>query len=528
MFNKLYRLFNYLKLKTQKQLGGNAQNNIVEIPTSVDKVKEILLNEFQDSSDFVYREITLGQNPGIKVLVAYIDGLIDKKMVSSQVFEPMAVEARIAGLEENLNQSNILKCLKNKILSISEIKEINNFEKSIYSILSGDTVIYIDGINIALRLGTRQWDSREVTEPETESVVRGPREGFTETLRTNTSLIRRKIKSTRLKMEVMVLGKESNTEVCLCYVKGLANEDIVKTARRRLKRIEIDAVFESGYIEEFIEDAPYSLFPTVGNSEKPDVVAGRLMEGRVAILCDGTPFALTVPRLFIENIQSSEDYYARPLFATTARILRTLAFIMTITLPAIYVALVNFHQDVIPMKLLLTIAASREGIPFSAFMEALLMGITFEMLREAGVRMPRPIGQAVSIVGALVLGEAAVRAGIASNPVIMVTAITAISSFMIPSLRGALPIIRIILLIAANILGLMGIFLVVIAFIVHLCRLRSFGVSYLAPFSPLSGDDLKDTFIRLPIWAMWKRPRSVIKDREERYRMKVDIRTRED
>ncbi|SJZ91057.1 spore germination protein [Selenihalanaerobacter shriftii] len=529
MFNRIFKMLNYLKLKSSNQKAKKGKKNIEKIPRSIQDIKERLKELFEDSSDFVMREVVLGNESNIEVIIAHIDGLTDRKSVNNNIVKPLILESRDTELDKDLNQSNIIEILKDNILSASELSEVKDFQKSLHAMLSGDTIIYIDGTEIALKVGMREWESRGVTEPDTESVVRGPREGFTETLRTNTTLLRRKIKNSNLKFENITLGEKTNTDVAICYVKGLANEDILKTVRRRVKKIKIDSILESGYIEEFIEDAPLSIFPTVGNSEKPDIVAAKILEGRVAILCDGTPFVLTVPHLFIESIQSSEDYYARPYFSSLLRILRGLALFITTIFPAFYVALVTFHQTVIPFKLLLTVAASRDGIPFSAFTETLMMGLTFELLREAGVRMPRPIGQAVSIVGALVLGQAAVEAGVASNPVIMVTALTAISSFILPALGGVIPLIRIIMLITANIIGLLGISLTGVVILIHLCTLRSFGVPYLVPFAPLAGMELKDTFIRLPLWLMWRRPHDLIEDdREAAYRMNVDIKTKED
>lgn len=538
MIKKIYRLFNYLKLKFQNNdvIEYNESDQI--IPDSIEEVRESLEKVFYDCDDFSLREITLGENSRIKILVAYIDGLIDKSLINEDILRPLMMKMRQVRLElddsedDNKDDNKVVEYIKNNILCVGELSEIKGFNQLINTVLSGDTLIYINGQNIALKAGTRGWESRGVQEPETEAVVRGPREGFTETLRSNTALLRRKIRNPKLKFETMKIGKQTNTDVSICYIKGLVHRDILETVRRRLKKIKIDAILESGYIEEFIEDAPFSIFPTVGNSEKPDVVAGKILEGRVAVLCDGTPFVLTVPHLFVESLISSEDYYSRPFFASLVRLLRIMALILTVTLPAIYIAMVSFHHDVIPFKLLLTITASREGIPFSVFTETLLMGIAYELLREAGVRMPRPIGQAVSIVGALVLGQAAVEAGIASNPVVMITALTAITSFVLPPLGGTIPIIRIILIISANILGLLGMGYVIVAFFVHMCTLRSFGVPYLAPFSPLTGMDLKDTFIRMPLWSMWTRPMALIKNNKNikntKYRMKKDIKSKED
>ncbi|MFW6035921.1 MAG: spore germination protein [Halothermotrichaceae bacterium] len=528
MIKKIMRIINYLKLKLENNISSQESIKQDLIPQNQKEMKKQLQDIFSECSDFNLREITLGKKEKAKILIASIDGLIDKDIVNRDVLKPLMN----SNVEVDKPDRELFDIIKEDILAINEITEVKNLEKCINYILSGDTLIYIDGKRIALKVGTRGWEARGVDEPDTESVVRGPREGFTETLRTNTSLLRRKIKNSNLKFETMTIGRQTNTDICICYIKGLIHGDIVKTLKRRLKKINADSILESGYIEEFIEDAPLSIFPTVANSEKPDVVAGKVLEGRAAVFCEGTPFVLTVPHLFIESLLSAEDYYRRPFFSTLIRFLRVLALITTTLLPALYVAFVAFHQDVIPLKLLLTIAASREGIPFTVFTETLLMGISYELLREAGIRMPRPIGQAVSIVGALVLGQAAVEAGIASNPVVMLTALTAISSFIIPPLDGTIPIIRLLMVFAANYLGLIGISLIIVFLILHMASLRSFGIPYLAPFSPLNGMDLKDTFIRVPLWSMWFRPRSLLVDHVDKvkkgYRMKKDVKTKED
>lgn len=536
IFNKLLRIYKFLQLKLEDKYNNKEFKGEDDLlADNIDDIKITLEKYFSECSDFNFREVVLNRNiksnktSKTTILIAYIDGLINKDLVNRDILKPIMQEVK--GDESELSIDTV-SYLKEKVLSISELTEVIKFKQAVNLILSGDTLIFIDGKRVALKVGTRGWETRGVEEPSTEVVVRGPREGFTETLRTNTALLRRRIKNPNLKFEMMTLGKQTNTDICICYIKNLIHEDIIKTLRRRLKKINTDAILESGYVEEFIEDAPFSIFSTVGNSEKPDVVAGKILEGRAAVLCDGTPFVLTVPHLFIETLISAEDYYSRPYIATLIRWLRILAFFITVSLPAYYVASVAFHQDVIPFKLLLTIVQSREGIPFSVFTETLLMAITYELLREAGVRMPRPIGQAVSIVGALVLGQAAVDSGIASNPVIMVTAITAITSFILPPLRGTVPFLRLFLLFAANIIGYMGILVIFIIIYIHMCTLRSFGVPYMAPFSPLYGMDLKDTFIRVPLWSMWLRPRSLMLDHQayvkKGFRMKKDIKTKED
>ncbi|QVK18387.1 spore germination protein [Mycoplasmatota bacterium] len=530
MFRTIFRKFNYLRLNSINNSSNNDAPKKENIPKSIKVVKEKLTQTFSECSDFVIRELDIGEKRDLRVILAYIDGLVRKEIVDTELLKTILIDSRLTNLNQEFNKESTLVILKENLLAISGISDIDDFNESIQSILSGDTILYIDGNKKALKADTRAFESRGVEEPDTESVVRGPREGFTESIRLNSALIRRKVKNVNLKFETMTLGKQTNTDVMICYIKGIAHEDVIETVKRRLKKINTDAILESGYIEEFIEDAPYSIFPTVGNTEKPDVTAGKLLEGRVAILCDGTPFVLTVPYLFVETIQASEDYYSRFIFSSFLRIIRVLALILSTLTPAVYVALISFHHDIIPEKLMLTIAASREGVPFSTFVEALLMILAFEMLREAGVRMPRPVGQAVSIVGALVLGQQAVEAGLVSNLMVIVIALTAITSFIVPPMGGTIPFLRYALLGAANILGFMGLFLVGEVILIYLCSLRSFGVPYMAPFSPLYGMDLKDTFIRVPTWAMFKRPKSLTanKNGDNSYRMKVNIRKKED
>ena len=522
MLKKPGKLSEILRLQAEnKKKNEEAKANKTEnmnkaeegIPGSICIVKERLQAVFSECSDFVLREINSADNQVI-ILIAYIDGLIDMQLLNQYTIEPLTSITREEGKEGKEGNTSITETIKKQVITNSDIKEIKTFSKTISSILSGNALVFIEGESIALEVGIQSTKGRAVAEPDTEISIRGSREGFVENLRVNTTLLRRTIKNPNFKIESMTLGEQTQTDIALCYIKGLANDKIVQEARRRLAKIKIDAVLESGYIEHFIEDNVIRLFPVVGNSEKPDKVAAKLLEGRVAILCDGTPIVLTVPYLFVESIQSTEDYYGHPVYSSVMRILRLSSLLITMGLPALYVALVAFHQTVIPFKLLLTMAASREGIPFSPFVEALLMITTFELLREAGVRMPRPIGQAVSIVGAIVLGEAAVQAGIASAPMVIVTALTAICSFIVPPLLQISLILRYVLLIAANMFGLFGISIVFVIIFAYLCTKRSFGVPYLSPFAPMNAQDLKDTFIVVPIWAMITRPRTLTWDKE--------------
>jgi len=396
--------------------------------------------------------------------------------------------------------------IKDTMLLSENISINNSFKKIIEKCLAGNTILLVNGFNKALIISTIGWERRGITEPTTEVVVRGPKEGFTETLRSNTTLLRRKIHNPDLKIESLIIGQRTNTNIAIAYIKELANEKLVKELKSRLNKINTDSILESGYIEELIEDAPLSPFSTIGNSEKPDKVAAKILEGRIAILVDGTPFVLTIPKLFIENFQSVEDYYSRPFLSSLIRFFRYIAFLISMTGPAIYVALTNFHQETIPTPLVLTMASSKEGIPFPGVLEALLMVVTFELLREAGIRLPRAVGQAVSIVGALVLGEAAVSAGLISAPMVIVVATTAITSFIVSPLYDVVSIMRYIFIILAAIMGAVGISVGLLGLLIHLSSLRSFGSPFLSPLAPVYFKNLKDSFVRFPLWSMHTRP----------------------
>ncbi|HHX25255.1 MAG TPA: spore germination protein, partial [Firmicutes bacterium] len=376
------------------------------------------------------------------------------------------------------------------------------------SIAAGKCGIVIDGSSETLVCDVRGFETRSIEEPQSEVVIRGPREGFTEVLRINTSLLRRRIRDPRLWIEEFTVGRVSRTQVAIVYIKGIANDKVVQEARDRITRIDIDSIQESGELEEYLEDAPFSPFPTILRTERPDRVAGALFEGRIAILTDGTPFVLIVPVTFLMFLTSPEDYYERFFIASAIRLLRYASFFIAFLLPALYVAITTFHQEMLPTPLVLAIAAQREGVPFPAVFEALLMEVAFEILREAAVRLPKIYGPAISIVGVLILGEAAVRAGLVSSAMIIVVALTAIASFVTPifSLSIAVRLLRFPIILLGGTLGLFGVVFGFLIVGIHLSSLRSFGVPFLEPIAPVVVSDLKDALIRLPWWAMDTRP----------------------
>ncbi|OIQ62604.1 spore germination protein [Neomoorella thermoacetica] len=469
---------------------------------------EQLQNIFAKCSDVVRRDFYLGQ--AVKVALFYIDGLADKKLIEDTLVRTL--QQAPAELARSLAERTWdLTAVMEMVMPMTDVAVVDNMGSLVKHVLNGDTVLILNGFNKGLALSTRAWEHRAVEEPITESVVRGPRESFIESLRTNTSLIRRRLKTPSLKMETVCLGRYTMTNIVITYIEDLADPAVVREVRRRLESIQIDGVLESAYIEELIEDNPDSPFPQIDHTERPDKVAAALLEGRVGILIDGTPFALIVPTVFVQFLQASEDYYERYYLSSFLRLARFVALNIALLLPAVYVAVTTFHQEMLPTNLLVKVASQREGIPFPALVEALLIELTFELLREAGVRLPRPVGQAVSIVGALVIGEAAVSASLVSPAMVIVVAMTGISSFATPSYSMAitLRLLRFIMLILAGTLGFYGIMLGLLAILVHLNTLRSFGVPYLAPVAPWNFSDFKDVLVRVPRWAMNSRPSQI-------------------
>lgn len=490
------------KEKNQENaLKTNLHENIQKIKKSLGK-----------SADIIIREIKIGKEGSIQAGVIYTDGLTDTPSLQNFILETLMLDLKGIELQrKHFPDQNLVSALKDVAMTVGEIKDLTTFDVLFTGVLSGDTVILIDGYAQGLIISNKQWVERGVTEPSSQTVVRGPREGFSENIRVNTALVRRKLKDTNLWMESKVIGKRTKTNIAMMYINGVANDKIVNEVRLRLDRIDIDGIFESGNIEELIQDAPYSPFPTVFNSERPDIVAAALLEGRIAILVDGTPFVLMVPALFTQFFQSSEDYYQRADIASLIRLLRFFAFFIALLAPALFIAVTTFHHAMLPPALLISLTAQREGVPFPAFVEAIIMEVTFEILREAGVRMPRSIGSAMSIVGAFVIGTAAVEAGIISAMMVIVVSITAISSFVSPTYDIAIAVrmLRFGFMAIAASFGLFGITIGLIALILHLCSLRSFGVPYMSPLAPFNLSDQKDTFIRLPRWIMFSRPRLI-------------------
>ncbi|CAM4340833.1 spore germination protein KA [Paenibacillus endophyticus] len=478
---------------------------------------ETIMREMGRSDDIVVREIRSEGSPLPAAAIVYIDGMSDAAIINTYIFDVMnrSLQEKLGIDEDSVGKINIIEGL---IAAMGSIHIVTDMDKLYLSLLSGEAIIFLAGSDRAYRIDIRQWKGRDVTESTNQTSIRGPRESFTETLRVNTSLVRRKIKDPRLWLETMPIGRITKTDVTIMYLNGIAKPSVINEVRTRLEAIEIDGILEGGYIEEQIEDAKYSIFPTVYNTELPDSVAAQLMEGKVAVLIDGTPNVLVVPTQFVSFVQSTEDYYQRALYASLLRLLRFVSGFISLLLPSLYIAITTFHRDMLPTSLLISLAAQREGVPFPAFIEAVAMEITFEILREAGLRMPRAIGQAVSVVGTLVIGQAAVEAGIVSAAMVIVVSVTAISTFTVPAYSMSIPVrmLRFAFMALAASFGLFGIIMGLFTLLLHLCSLRSFGEPYMAPFGPFIASEQEDALIRLPRWLSFNRPSSSQKSNRTR------------
>jgi spore germination protein KA len=459
-----------------------------------------------ESDDLIVRELRIGEG-GVQtdIAIIYFDGLTEDNSVNQFIMEPLMNRR---GARSDYSESDLLDRLKNSYLTVGQIYEVDSLEAAVSSLMNGSVVVIPDGYAQGFYLSMAGWEQRAVSEPANQTVIRGPKEAFTENIKVNSALVRRIIKDPNLVLKNRKIGNVTQTNVSIMYIVGLADETALKEVIRRLGMISTDAILESGYIEEYIQDEPYTIFPTVQNTERPDVVAASLLEGRIAILIDGTPHVLLVPALFVQFFQSAEDYYQRADISTLLRVLRYFGLFIATLVPSLYIAITTFQQEMLPTQLLVSLAAQREGVPFPAFVEALVMEATYEILREAGVRMPRAVGQAVSIVGTLVIGQAAVEAGVISASMIIVVSITAISGYVIPEfdMSIAVRITRFLFMGLAAVFGMFGVFIGIVLLMLHLSSLRSFGVPYMAPVGPFSFRDQKDVILRVPQPSMTTRP----------------------
>lgn len=479
-----------LKLTTQQ---GEAFSQTIS--SDIKENEQVLKQVFHHCSDIIYREFTIqGQT---KLLLVYAEGMIDTNFIASNVLKPLMY----GGLPQGLGPiDSLAQMCEQELFSVLLTKKLTDFEDIAEQILKGSVAIFANGESVALLAHVEKFETRAIEESGNEPTIRGPRESFTEKLQTNITMLRRIIATPKLKMETFKVGKLTQTDVVVTYIEGIVIESVLNEVRKRIEQIRLDGVLESGYIEESIETSRYSPFPQMLNTERPDVTAAGLLEGKVAILTNGTPFALVVPMTFWSGLHAPDDYYERFIFVSLNRWVRYILAVFSVLFPSIYIALTNFHPEMVPPKLMLSIATLRERAPFPTVIEVFMMEFMIEGLREAGIRLPKQIGPLVSVVGALVLGEAAVRAGIISAPIVIVVSAAGISSFIIPRYRFGFPLrmIRFPFLILSGVFGLYGLAIGLIAVSIHLINLAPFGTPYLTPMAPIVTQRLKDVLMRWP------------------------------
>jgi spore germination protein KA len=473
------------------------------LSASLDANLEFVRSVLGDCADVVTRTFSIRHAEERKAAIIYIDELTNKQIHHNYVIRPLVSE-------QVDPKKDLWQAATENVVQAGETKPAEDQSAVIDGILTGDTVLFIDGYARALVIGTKGWAARSVSETRAEAVIRGPREGLNETLSFNWALIRRRLKDPDLRIKNFTVGDRTKTLVSMIYIEGVTHPDTIQEIESRIKDIQIDGVLETGYIEEMIQDQIWTPFPLVQNTERPDSVVGHLLEGKVAILVDGTPHALIAPAIFSQFYASSEDYYERYMVATFLRFIRLIGLVIALMLPSLYIAFVSFHPEMLPSKLAVAMAAGRATVPFTPLLEAMLMEISVEILREASIRLPGPIGPTIGIVGGLVIGNAAVSAGLVSPAIVIVVGLTTISSYANPNYNAAISVrlLRFPLMILAGMFGLYGITLGIMILLLHLVQLRSFGVPYMAPIAPFNWKDFKDTLLRVP-WK-WMDPRPTI------------------
>jgi len=496
-----------------KEAGTSSDDSISAVnikdslSTSLEKNIKTLNAIFIDDDTIATRFITNCHNNTLQYCLVQNDGMVNAAIINENIIKPLMQS------EVLLNKGQQIDILIHQVILINQVKKTKEWQEIIESVTYGDTILFIDGEKEVLILNSKGFNLRGIAEPPSEKIISGPREGFCEALMINLSMVRRRLRTNELKIKFKSFGVRTHTQVCVCYIDSIVNINILDELYRRLDTIDIDGVLDANYITELIRDSKLSPFRAIGYTERPDVVVGKLLEGRIALFVDGSPVVLTLPYLFIENFQSNEDYYMSFYYSSFERVLRILSFILSITVPSFFIIVVAFHHEILPTTLLTNIAKERLGVPLPAGLEAVIMLIVFDILKETGIRMPSGIGQALSIVGALVIGQAAVEAKLVAAPMVIIIAVTAITGLLIPKMNAAIPYIRLGLLGLSSALGVVGLLLGLSGLMIHLLNLYSFGIRQLTPIDTLRYQEVKDTFIRGPWWKMLNRPAILTKNK---------------
>ncbi|MEH7237130.1 spore germination protein [Bacillus sp. JJ1562] len=489
---------------------------------NLDDTIELLKNLLGKNVDFFHRQFQMYGK--FRAVIVYFSSLVDKSAINNEIMRPLMYVPIHTNLDK-LTISNVKDFILNETIFHSETKEENNIEMIVKALLSGETLVFIDGVATGIQFAVKNIEKRSITQPETEQVILGPREGFIESIQTNVALLRNRLKTADFRVETMEIGRLSKSTTAICYLEGIATEDLVKEVKNRLGKIDIDAILDVGYIEQFIEDNHMSPFPQIQSTERPDKTVGNILEGRVAILVDGSPFALLAPVVFNQFYQTLEDYSSRFLMGSFVRLARMVALVFSLIFPSLYVSFISFNPELLPTEFAVAVAGGRSGVPFPAVIEVFMIEVAMEILREATVRLPKQVGGALSIVGVLVIGQAAVEAGIASPITVVVIAMTTIGSFATPAYDAAfaLRMLRFPIVILAGFFGLYGVVIGVIFIFNHMLSLKSFGVPYMSPVTPGNYQGLKDVIVRSPFSWMPKRPAMLHPQNSDRLGKKEEV-----
>lgn len=464
---------------------------------------QLLIEAVGEKFPLKIKRFQIGRGLPLKAIIVYIEGLVNKDIIDRDILAPLMLHSN-----ENLLPGNkTAEYLCERYIATSNLTIETEIENIAKALKAGKSVIIIDKVSDFVVIDTVGGEYRNVAEPLNETSLRGSREGFVENLDTNISMLERILKDRNLSIERFSVGRRSNTPLALVYIDDLVEKDILNQIKEKINAIDVDFVSGTGVIEQYIEESTYSVFPQVIYSERPDRIASKLLEGRIAVFLYGTPFVFTAPAIFVEFFHTVEDYYQRTILANATRLLRVLSVLIVLTLPSIYLTLVKFNAELIPLDFVIPIVQSRTGIPLTPFIEILVVEILIEFLREGGLRLPSKIAQTISIVGGIIIGDAAVEARVVSPSTLLVIGITTVSSFLIPNyeMSYTIRLLRFPMLVLANVMGIFGIATGYIILLVHLLSLKSFGIPYLTFFK----SDLKDMFIRAPLWQMNNRPEAV-------------------
>lgn len=457
-------------------------------------------NIYKKDAVFRVRELHIEKELSFDCAALFMDSMIHAEKFNNSIIRPLLTT------NVPICTENIIEYVKKQILFSDEVSETDDVFKMIQGLNLGDTVLLLSGTSIALIINTKGWRTRGISEPENERVLQGPREGFDEALLLNAAMLRRKLSTPDLCFERIIVGRKTVTNIFVCYLESVADKNLVKHIKREISKIDIDGVLDSNYINELVNKNRFSLFKTAGSTERPDIVAARLLEGRVAVMVDGTPVVLTIPYLFTENFQSDDDYYLNYIYAFLGRFLRYMCYHISVLIPALYMAVTLYHPNLLPASFLISVSAARGGIPFPSVVECLLLILIFEILKETGIRMQQSVGHALSIVGGLVVGQAAVDAKLISAPLLIIVALSGIAGLMVPRLKSAVIYSKVFLVIAASLFGMFGFFAGFTLLQIHLYSLDSFKVDYMHTSTKFTQKSLKDTIIRAAWWNMKTRP----------------------